>query len=59
MPVAGGLDVFTGANGNPGIAPSSIPVDRGGYQGRVDAAAVGAMIIETRADLVVGLAATT
>jgi hypothetical protein len=34
-------------------------VDRGGYQGRVDAAAVGTMIIETRGDLVVGLSATT
>jgi len=44
---------------DPGIATPTIPVDRAGYQGRVDAAAVGAMIIETRADLVVGLSATT
>ena len=59
MPVTGGLSVFASANGNPGLAGSTIPVDRGGYQGRVDAAAVGTMIIETRGDLVVGLSATT
>jgi len=59
MPVSGGLSVFDGANGNAGIAGSIIPVDRGGYRGRVDAAAVGTMIIETRGDLVVGLSATT
>jgi hypothetical protein len=59
MPVSGGLAVFLAANGNPGIATPTIPVDRAGYQGRVDAAAVGAMIIETRADQVVGLSATT
>jgi hypothetical protein len=59
MPVTGGLSVFASANGNPGLAGSTIPVDRGGYQGRVDAAAVGTMIIETRGDLVLGLSATT
>ena len=42
MPVDGGLAVFAAANGNPGIVPATIPVDRGGYTGRVDAAAVGA-----------------
>ena len=50
MPVDGGLSVFTAANGNPGVVPAAIPVDRGGYPGRVDAAAVGEMIIETRGD---------
>ena len=55
MPVDGGLAVLAAANGNPGIAPTTIPVDRGGYTGRVDAAAVGDMIIEARGDLVVGL----
>ena len=35
---------------------STIPVDRAGYPGRVDAAAVGSMVIETRGDTVVGLA---
>jgi hypothetical protein len=58
MPVAGGLSVFAAANGNAGIVGSTVPVDRGGYQGRVDAAAVGAVIIETRGDLVAGLTAT-
>ena len=41
MPVNGGLAVFTAANGNPGIVPTTIPVDRAGSAGRVDAAAVG------------------
>jgi hypothetical protein len=58
MPVDAGLAVFAAANGNPAIGASTIPVDRGGYQGRVDASAVGTMIIETRSDLVVGLSAT-
>jgi len=55
MPVNGGLAVFAAANGNPGIVPTTIPVDRGGYTGRVDATAVGSMIIETRSGQVVGL----
>ena len=58
MPVDGGLAVFTAANGNPGFVPAAIPVDRGGYPGRVDATAVGDMVIETRSDQVVGLAAS-
>lgn len=56
MPVNDGLAVFVADNGNPGIVPAAIPVDRGGYTGRVDAAAVGSMIVETRGDTVVGLA---
>ena len=56
MPVDGGLSVFVADNGNPGIVPAAIPVDRAGYSGRVDAAAVGSMIVETRGDRVVGLA---
>jgi hypothetical protein len=55
LPVAGGLIVFASANGNPGIVPTTIPVDRTGYSGRVDAAAVGSMVIETRGGTVVGL----
>ena len=55
MPVDGGLAVFAQQNGNPGFVPPTIPVDRGGYAGRVDATAVGSMIIETRGDQVVGL----
>ncbi len=55
MPVDGGLSAFVAANGNPGIAPTTVPVDRAGYTGRVDAAAVGDMVIETRGDRVVGL----
>ncbi|HYN72776.1 MAG TPA: hypothetical protein VES60_09770 [Nakamurella sp.] len=55
MPVDGGLAVFVTTNGNPGIVPTTIPVDRDGYTGRVDATAVGSMIIETRGGQVVGL----
>ena len=56
LTVPDGLVDVAAANGNPGIVPAIIPVDRGGYRGRVDAAAVGSMIIETRGDTVVGLA---
>lgn len=59
MPVTGGLDVFAAQNGNPGPVPTGIPVDRGTYSGRVDAAAVGLMIVETRGGSVVGLAPGT
>ena len=59
LPVDGGLQVFSAQNGNPGIVPTTIPVDRGGYSGRVDAAAVGLMIIETRGADVIGLAPGT
>jgi hypothetical protein len=55
MPVDRGLAVFAGANGNSGIVPTTIPVDRDGYAGRVDATAVGSMIIEARGGQVVGL----
>lgn len=56
LPVAGGLAAVAAANGNPGIVPAVITVDRGGYTGPVDVAAVGSMIIETRGDRVVALA---
>ncbi|MEO7125253.1 MAG: hypothetical protein ABI382_04055 [Nakamurella sp.] len=36
-----------------------IPVDRGGYQGRVDVTAVGSVVVEVRGAHVVGLAART
>ncbi len=55
MPAAGGLEVFSEANGDPGIVPVTIGVDRGGYAGRVDATAVGSMVVEVRGDSVVGL----
>lgn len=55
LPVTGGLAAVAAANGNPGIVPAVVPVDRGGYTGRVDVAAVGSMIIETRSDQVFGL----
>lgn len=55
LPVAGGLAAVSSGNGNPGIVPAVIPVDRAGDPGRVDVAAVGPMIIETRGDSVVGL----
>lgn len=55
LPVSGGLAAVAAGNGNPGIVPALIPVDRGGYAGRVDAAAVGSTIVETRGDRVVGL----
>ena len=55
----GGLQVFSAQNGNPGIVPTTIPVDRGGYSGRVDVAAVGMMLVETRGGTVVGLSPGT
>jgi len=55
LPVTGGLAAVASANGNPGIVPAVVAVDRGGYTGRVDVTAVGSMIIETRGDQVVGL----
>ena len=64
MPVKGGLEVFVAESGTTtdgartGIVQGRIPVDRAGYAGRVDAAAVGTMIIETRRDRVVGLTAS-
>jgi hypothetical protein len=53
--VTGGLAAVAAANGNPGIVPAVIAVDRAGYTGRVDVAAIGSMIIETRGATVVGL----
>jgi len=55
MPVKGGLAVYLAATGNSGVPPSTIPVDRGAYAGRVDATAVGDMVIEARGDRVAGL----
>lgn len=57
MPVLGGLTVFASDSGSSVIVPGTIPVNRGGYAGRVDAGAAGPMIVETRGDRVVGLAA--
>jgi hypothetical protein len=53
VPTAGGLVVRDTTAGRVG---ETIPVDRGGYTGRVDATAVGDMLIEVRGATVVGLA---
>ncbi len=55
LPVQGGLTAVAAANGNPGIVPTVIPVDRAGYTGRVDVTAVGDMVVELRGSTVVGL----
>lgn len=54
VPVAGGLAVASVASG-PTLGAATIPVDRAGYTGRVDVAAAGDMVIETRGGTVVGL----
>lgn len=53
VPTAEGLVVRDTAAGRVG---ETIPVDRDGYTGRVDATAVGPMIVEVRGATVVGLA---
>ncbi len=55
LPVRGGLTSVAASNGNPGIVPTVIPVDRAGYEGRVDVTAVGSMVVEVRGGTVVGL----
>ena len=59
MPVEGGLEVLDSAAGPPagdGAAPSRVlAVNRQAYRGRVDAAAVGTMVIENRGPEVVAL----
>ena len=58
LPTAKGLAVFDATNGPSALgvgAARTITVDRAGYTGRVDAAAVGPMIIEQRGSSVVGL----
>ena len=58
LPTAKGLAVFDATNGPSALgvtAARTITVDRAGYSGRVDAAAVGSMIIETRGAAVVAL----
>ena len=58
LPTAKGLAMFDADNGPVRSASRGpqITVARGGYTGRVDAAAVGPMIIETRGSTVVALA---
>lgn len=53
VPTAAGLVERDSTAGRVG---ETIPVDRGGYTGRVDATAVGTMVIEVRGSAVVGLA---
>lgn len=58
LPTATGLAVFDATNGPSALgvdAARTIAVDRAGYTGRVDAAAVGRMIIEQRGATVVAL----
>ena len=58
LPTAKGLAVFDATNGPSALGVSAartIAVDRAGYTGRVDAGAVGSMIIEERGTTVVGL----
>ncbi len=59
MPVTGGLAVLSATSGTALLegAARTIPIDRGGYRGRVDAAAVGPMIVEVRGRAVFGLSA--
>jgi hypothetical protein len=54
VPVASGLQARGTASGQ---AVGTIPVDRGGYTGRVDVTAVGDMLVEVRGATVVGLTA--
>ncbi len=58
MPTARGLATFDSSTGPSALgaaATATIPVDRGGYTGRVDVSAVGPMIIEDRGATVVAL----
>jgi hypothetical protein len=52
VPVAAGLAVVDPLKGT---VTTTIPVDRGGYPGRVDVATVGRTVVETRGPVVVGL----
>lgn len=59
MPVPGGLSVFdasTGPTAGDSAAPAkTIAVNRNDYTGRVDASAIGTIVIETRGDQVIAL----
>lgn len=58
MPTAAGLETFDSASGPTVLGAAgarTVTVDRQGYTGRVDASAVGSMIIEDRGDRVVAL----
>ncbi|MTD13687.1 hypothetical protein GIS00_06990 [Nakamurella sp. YIM 132087] len=56
VPVTGGLSVMSAETGSSQLDPArEIPVDRAGWTGRVDAGAVGSMIVETRGGTVVAL----
>jgi hypothetical protein len=53
VPTPGGLEAHNAVSGK---VTRTIPVDRGGYTGRVDATTVGNIIVEARGKKVVGLA---
>ena len=58
LPTLGALAVFDSTDGPSALgaqAARTIPVDRTGYRGRVDATSVGTMIIEVRGGAVVAL----
>ena len=60
VPVDAGLAVLADVAGTPRVVPGTadttvLPVDRAGWTGRVDAAAVGTVVVETRGGTVVGL----
>ena len=56
VPVDAGLAVYAVRTGPGAGVLTPIPVDRAGYQGRVEVAAVGDMVVEIRGGTVVGLA---
>lgn len=53
FPIQGGIAV---GNWSSGQIEATIPVDRGGYTGRVSIAVAGTTVVEKRGDVVVGLA---
>lgn len=55
LPVSGGLQPATADSGQDSLGAALLPVDRGGWTGRVDVADVGDMVVETRGADVVGL----
>ena len=56
LPVRGGLTSVAAPNGNPGIVPTVIPVDRAGYDRLGSTSRRSAdMVVELRGSTVVGL----
>lgn len=55
LPVSGGLQPVVKDTGENTLDAALLPVDRGGWTGRVDVSAVGDMVVETRGGDVVAL----